>query len=158
MQLIVLLLDTYAGLASPDGWLRDQVPSPAHREALEVCALNRITTESLLEQFMGKEDAAHRFAWLRDLSFIQSYLYGLFPHDLARDAILTDLRWRNPNHYAQLHRKARDDYMRQLETSNATEQQRILFEHIFLHRDNPIVRPSFNWQDAGVMAAPRPCG
>ena len=33
--------------------------------------------------------------------------FGLMPHDLDRDAIATELRWRNPDRYSVLHHKAR---------------------------------------------------
>ena len=36
------------------------------------------------------------FDWLRDLSFVEAGPDGLFPHDLARDVIDRDLRWRDP--------------------------------------------------------------
>ena len=33
---------------------------------------------------------------------------GVYPHDLARDALDTDLRWRDPDSYRQLLRRIRD--------------------------------------------------
>ena len=35
------------------------------------------------------------FEWLRGLSFVESGADGLFPHDLARDVLDADLRWRD---------------------------------------------------------------
>ena len=84
-----------------------QVPGPAHRAALESCALVRVTTESLLAQLVGLPDVNELFEWLRGLSFIQTRPGGLFPHDLARESLVADLRWRNPEWYAELHRRAR---------------------------------------------------
>jgi hypothetical protein len=34
-------------------------------------------------------------------------LEGLFPHDLVHEVLVTDLRWHNPDWYADLHRRAR---------------------------------------------------
>ena len=45
------------------------------------------------------EDAHELFAWLRDLSFVEAGPDGLFPHDLARDVLDADLRWRDPDGY-----------------------------------------------------------
>ena len=64
-----------------------QVPGPAHRAALEACALTRVMTESLLDQMLdmpasGKgpsEGARELFDWLRGLSFIQSSAEGTLP-------------------------------------------------------------------------------
>ena len=48
------------------------VPSDQHRHALEVCALARVTTEALLREVLGPEEAHEAFAWLRELSFVES--------------------------------------------------------------------------------------
>nr|HMN30792.1 ATP-binding protein [Caldilineaceae bacterium] len=49
--------------------LVDQAPSPAHRAALEACALVRLTTEPLLATLLATPDAHELFDWLRSLSF-----------------------------------------------------------------------------------------
>lgn len=126
-----------------------KVPNANYRTALEVCALLRITTESLLAKMLNLPDVHEVFEWLRDLSFIESRRDGLFPHDLAREALLTDLRWRNPEWYAELHDRARDYYIKRLSHASTQEQQRILMDYIYLHRDNPMVRPFFEWQSGG---------
>jgi hypothetical protein len=140
--------------------LVQKVPGPAHRTALEACALARVTTEALLAEMLGLPDPstgsgydAHElFQWLRGLSFIESSPEGLFPHDLVREALVTDLHWRNPDWYAELHRRARNYYARHVQSASGKAQQRVLFDYIFLHRDNPAVRPFFEWHtDAGVV-------
>lgn len=128
-----------------------KVPGPAHRAALEACALVQITTESLLAAMLNTPDAHELFEWLRRLSFIESERHGIFPHDLAREALTADLRWRNPDWYAELHKRARAYYMSRLEQSDVREQRRVLFDYIYLHRDNPMVRPFFEWQEHGTV-------
>ena len=49
-----------------------RAPGPAHRAALEACALVRVTTESLLAELMAVVDAHDLFEWLRGLSFIET--------------------------------------------------------------------------------------
>jgi hypothetical protein len=83
------------------------------------------------------------------LSFMQAGPHGLFPHDLAREALIADLRWRNPDWYAELHHRARTYYARCLQHTHGSEQQRVLFDYIFLHRDNPLMRPFWEWQESG---------
>ncbi len=131
-----------------------KVPGPAHRAALEACVLVNLLTESLLSQMLATSDAHDLFEWLRSLSFIENSAYGLFPHDLAREAQATDLRWRNPDWYAELHRRARSYYTDHLALARGLEQQRILFDLVFLHRDNPLVRPFFEFQETGLLAEP----
>ena len=120
-----------------------KVPGPAHRTALEACALLRLTTEGLLAQMLEMPDAHELFDWLRELSFVDSAQQGIFPHDLAREALVADLRWRNPDWYAELHRRARNYYIQRVQQTRGSEQQRALIDLIFLHRDNEAVRPFF---------------
>ncbi|MFJ2261543.1 ATP-binding protein [Streptomyces sp. NPDC087844] len=77
------------------GELIGEVPSMAHRRALEICAYALTTTEGLLQAVLG-EHGPQLFAWLRQLPFIEAGSGGLYPHDVVRDILETDLRWRNP--------------------------------------------------------------
>ncbi|GAB7037178.1 MULTISPECIES: ATP-binding protein [Catenuloplanes] len=77
------------------------VPTPRHRTALEVCAHTPVTTEDLLRSVVGT-DAAELFAWLRSLPFVEAGRYGLHPHDVVRDALDADLRWRDPDGYTAM--------------------------------------------------------
>src|SRR4029077_6838401 len=85
--------------------LVQDVPSAAHRLALDICVRMWATTEALLTDMLaGQDDAdAHAiFEWLSQLSFIEQGSFGLFPHDLAREALDADWRWRNPEGFRQL--------------------------------------------------------
>lgn len=124
-----------------------EVPSLTHRMALEACTLVRLTTEALLAQMLSLPTVHDLFEWLRGLSFMEAGPLGLFPHDLAREVLAADLRWRNPDWYAELHQRARTYYTTRLQQIQGQEQHRILFDYIFLHRDNPAVRPRFTWQE-----------
>lgn len=112
------------------------------RLALETSALVRCTTESLLAEILELPDASEPFNWLRNLSFMETGVDGLYPHDLAREVLVADLRWRNRERYIDLHRRARNYYTERLRDAG----QQLLFDYIFLHRDNPVVRPSFEWR------------
>lgn len=133
--------------------LVQNVSGPAHRTALEACALVRVMTEALLSAMLCVPDAHELFGWLRGLSLMESGQRGLFPHDLAREALSADLRWRNPDWYAELRRRARNYYTRCVQQSQGAEQQRSLFDYVFLHRDNPALRPFLEWQESGGMLA-----
>lgn len=124
-----------------------ETPSPAHRLALEACALVRYMTEPLLAAMVGLADAHDLFDWLRTLSFIESGRLGLFPHDLVREALISDLRWRNPDRYIDLHAHARTYYNGRLQQTHGANQRRVLTDFIFLHRDNAVVRPFYTWQE-----------
>jgi hypothetical protein len=128
-----------------------RVPGPAHRAALEACALVRLTSEDLLGAMLSMPDVHELFEWLRDLSFIEQGGQGLFPHDLVREALDLDLRWRNPPWYAELHRRARAYYAAQIPQGSLRQQQRSLADYIFLHRHSPAVRPFFEWRAGGNL-------
>jgi hypothetical protein len=135
-----------------------QVPGPAHRAALEACALVRVTTEALLGEMLDMassgpaSDGVHElFEWLRELSFMESSAEGIFPHDLARETLATDLHWRNPDWYVGLHNRARKYYTDRLNQTTGLAQQRLMLDTVFLHRDNAVIRSFFNWQTTGSM-------
>ncbi|HRF46514.1 MAG TPA: ATP-binding protein [Anaerolineales bacterium] len=130
-----------------------KVPGPAHRAALEACSLVRTLTEGLLATMLGTVDAHDLFTWLRDLSFIESGPDGLMPHDLTRETLGRDLRWRHPDWYKELHRRARQDYIARIHSSTGAAQQQALFDLIYLHRDNAVVRPMFAWGSASSLRA-----
>ncbi|SPL95540.1 COG2256: ATPase related to the helicase subunit of the Holliday junction resolvase [[Actinomadura] parvosata subsp. kistnae] len=81
-----------------------EVPSPAHRHALEVCAHAYVTSEDLLRAVLP-DQAAELFAWLRRLPFVESRPGGLYPHDVVREVLEADLRWRDPQGYADMHER-----------------------------------------------------
>jgi hypothetical protein len=126
-----------------------KVPGPAHRVALEACAMVRVINETLLSELLEIPDAHELFEWMRSVSFIESGPDGLQPHELARDALSADIRWRNPDWYAELHNRARRYYNRRLSQTQGREQQRVLSDYMYLHRENPVIKPFIDWQDTG---------
>jgi hypothetical protein len=126
----------------------EDVPSSEHRAALEVGALLRVTTEPLLARILERPEAHALFDWLRSLSFIEPGLPGVYPQEVARESLLADLRWRSPDRYADLHRRARAAFQDGLTQASEADQLRILWDYIFLHRDNPIARQAFLFQDS----------
>ncbi|WP_406047274.1 AAA family ATPase [Kribbella sp. NBC_00889] len=125
------------------------VPSPRHREALEACAHARFTTEDLLRTVLGGDDTHELFGWLRGLSFVEEDPYGVFPHDVARDVLDADLRWRDRASYADLHRRVRRHLVEQARRTRGLEQHRWAADIIFLHRNNPVMRSFWDWETFG---------
>jgi DNA-binding SARP family transcriptional activator len=83
------------------------VPSQSHRLALHVCAHAYTTTEELLRAVIPDADSAELFDWLRDQPFIEAGPNGLYPHDILRDVLNSDLCWRDPATYETIHRRVR---------------------------------------------------
>lgn len=128
-----------------------KAPGPAHRAALEACAQVRLLNEPLLGAMLMQTEPHELFDWLRGLSFIESSPLGIYPHDLAREALIADLRWRHPDWYTELHRRARAHYLSRIGVRSREEQQRLLFDLVYLHRYNPAVRPFFEWAESGTI-------
>jgi len=168
-----LVADVFAQRGGEGAWLTEspnivktlierfvqQVPGPAHRAALEACALVRVMTEALLNKMLDMpstpagpaQGTRELFDWLRGLSFIEFSPEGLFPHDLAREALTADLRWRNPDWYTELHRRSRIYYTELIETTGGETQQRYLMDLVYLHRENASIRAFFEFQAGGAL-------
>ena len=128
----------------------EQIPDETHRRALEICAHVRVTSESFLEEALGVSNAREMFAWLRGLSFIQEGQEGLFPHDLARDVLDADLRWRNPERYKEMHARVRKPIIRLIETGTGRTQQQAAVDLLYLHRNGPVMRQFHDWETLGT--------
>jgi energy-coupling factor transporter ATP-binding protein EcfA2 len=133
------------------------VPSGLHRRALEVCAPARVTTEALLREVLGSADANELFTWLRELSFVESGPEGVYPHDLVRDALEADLRWRDPEGYRRVFRGIRGHINGRLQTSRGLEQQRAIADAKYLFRRLPGVGSPVDWAGWGQQY-PEPAG
>ena len=127
----------------------DAVPSGLQRRALEVCSLARVTTEAMLRDVLEVEDGHEVFTWLRGLSFVESGPDGVFPHELARDAIEADLRWRDPYGYKRTFRAVRSHIYRNATTVPTREQQRVMFDVKFLFRHQPAFASGVDWESWG---------
>lgn len=131
------------------GQFVDVLPTARHRQALEACALARVTTEALLREVLDVDDAHELFEWLRELAVVDSGPDGLYPHDLARDVLDVDLRWRNPEGYKLTFRRVRDHIHRRLAATRGREQQRAIFDEKYLFRNLPSILSPIDWSDWG---------
>jgi hypothetical protein len=130
-QTLAALLDRLLG----------SVPAPQHREALEATAQVRVTTEPLLCAMLGTGDARDLFDWLRGLSFVDTETHGLYLHELVRDALAAELRWRHPARHGELRARARAYYWQAFDAAPAGDRQQILLDFAYLHRESPVLGP-----------------
>jgi len=124
--------------------LLDAVPGPLHRAALEASAQVLVTTEPLLAAMLGVPDVHEVFGWLRDLSVVERGERGVRPHDLVRELLGAELRWRDADRYARLHRRAGAYYHERLDAGD-----HVLFELAYLHRDSPQLGPFLAYVASG---------
>ena len=81
----------------------------------------------------------------------------MFPHELARDVLDADLRWRDPGGYKALFRRVRGHTYAALKASRAREQQRAAFDLKFIFRNLPSVLSPVDWDTWG-LSYPEPAG
>ncbi|GAA4462413.1 hypothetical protein [Phytohabitans houttuyneae] len=131
----------------------DQVPGPRHRAALEAAAHLRVTTEELLADTLGGDDVPALFDWLRGLPFVEQGPHGLYPHDLARQVLDADLRWRSPDGYRRLHRASRAALIRRVQRTQGAAQREAIYDVLFLHRSSPVLGAHYRWESLGQATA-----
>jgi energy-coupling factor transporter ATP-binding protein EcfA2 len=112
--------------------LLSDVPGPSYRDAVYASAQVRVTDEGLLAVLLDG-DVTAEFDWLRRQAYMESGLDGVFPHDLARDLLDKDLRWRNPQRQRVLHERAGRHYLQLMEVGDTEVQQSALFDLMALH-------------------------
>ncbi|WP_437528558.1 AAA family ATPase [Sorangium sp. So ce726] len=107
------------------------ISEPERRAALDLTAVLRTTSEKSLCALL-ECDAVSTFAWLRQLSFMQIDNSGVFPHDLAREVILADMRWRNHERLSAMIMRALSYYLDHWRARAGIEVVQILPEFYFL--------------------------
>ncbi|HET9661448.1 MAG TPA: ATP-binding protein [Thermomicrobiales bacterium] len=127
----------------------DIIPNGNQRLALAICAHSRATTEELLREAMDLEEARPLFDWLRGLSIVQEGPHGIFPHDLARDVIDADFRWRDLRSYVAMHERVRAPVVRRIRTLHGIEQQKAANDLLYLHRNGPVMGEMHHWASLG---------
>ncbi|WP_194814976.1 ATP-binding protein [Nocardia sp. XZ_19_385] len=125
-------------------------PSSEHSRALEVCAHAYVTSESLLRAVFGVR-AAELFAWLRVQPFIESTGAGLFPHDVVREALEADLKWRDPEGFAEMHHQMREVQLAQLRSVPESQLLQATGALIFLYRTDRQISEFNVWRDVGLV-------
>jgi DNA-binding winged helix-turn-helix (wHTH) protein len=139
-EVVRLLLQTF---------VRD-VPSRDHRLALHTCVTAWATTEPLLAAVLERTDAHDMFEWLAQLPFVEHGPYGLFPHDLARDVVYMDFRWRDPDAAFRVTERVLAYLYERFERTSGLDRQRVWFDVLYVQRYNPCLRPYFEWAGFGT--------
>lgn len=121
--------------------LVDEVPSPAHRAALNVLALARVTDRSLVRAATGHQ-GDEVFRWLETQPYVDRVDDGVCPHDLARDVLEADLR-RDPDRYVEANRAIRSYLLDPERLVRAPD--RCVKDFIYLHRSSSLLSGYWDW-------------
>ena len=102
------------------------------------------------------DNTAHTwFEWLQGLSFVEVGPDGVFPHDLARDVLDADLRWRDPAGYTRIFRRVSEYVRCRIDEVQGPARQRAISDLKFLFRSIPGVLSPVDW-DAWGQHHPEP--
>ncbi len=123
----------------------EDVPSPAHRDALLACAHATAATEAMLREVVDEDASDTLFRWVRELPFSELLPEGVALHALVADVLDAEARWRDPAHYEQLHRRLSHHLRRRIAGTTGRTRQRRLWLQIQLHRFNPVARRFFDF-------------
>ena len=110
--------------------------------ALGVALVARTTTPDLLRALLPAEEASSGWRQLSELTVTESIGSGLMVHELARKALLADLRLRNPDLERDVRRRITDYLFNRALGGEPTLM--IDMAHLV---ENPLLRWGFGWDD-----------
>jgi hypothetical protein len=131
------------------GRLVDEVPDDACRHALEAGAMARVATEDTIRAAVGDAAARDAFAWLRAQPYAEATDDGVALHELVRDLVDRDLRWRDPSGYAEVFRAVRDHVGERVRRTTGLTQQRAILDLKFAFRNLASVLGPVDWESWG---------
>lgn len=144
-------------LAHPDAAARlltrfvDEVDDPRQRAALHLCGHARRVDLAMLREVLTLDEgsAESLFAWLRARPYTTVTVDGLHIHEVVRDALDADLRWRDRDAFGDLHRRIRQVIVDRAAREAGRQQQRTMADLLFLHRGNPLAARFFAYDRLG---------
>ncbi len=133
------LLDHPDAAARLLGRFLDEAVEPRQRDALHVCGHARRTDRALLREVLDIDNAEadDLLAWLRDRPYAESHPDGVAMHEIVRDALDHDLRWRDAQAYTELHGRIRAVVVARMQRLTGPAFHTAAMDLLHLHRANP---------------------
>jgi hypothetical protein len=125
-------------------------PTPLHRAALEVSARAHTTTVAVLADVVDPLQAPSLFNWLSEQCYMNVGTRGLSPHDLVRDVVDENLRWRDPEGSRELDDALNICLLRQLR--NGRHHSHTAMELQFLERNSAVMKRYFDFGALGSVS------
>lgn len=131
----------------------DESVTPLQRKALHVCGHSRRVDRALLREVLELDEGAADviLSWLRARPYAESHPDGLTVHEVVRDALDHDLRWRDRDAFVELHKRVRTVILRRIEQGTSAEAHRAANDLLFLHRGNPAADVLYAYADLGSL-------
>ncbi|KAA1423723.1 ATP-binding protein [Mumia zhuanghuii] len=137
------------------GRFLDDGVTALQREALHVCGHARRVDRSMLRQVLHleDEDADTLLSWVRERPYAESHPDGLTLHEVVRDALDRDLRWRDREAFVALHGRIRDVVLDRMSRPSGADRDRLAADLLHLHRGNPQAQDLYAFEDLGALVA-----
>ena len=154
----------------------DDGATARQRRALHVCGHARRVDRALLRAVLALDrpaatapvdeaaadnadnadaDADELMTWLRTRPYAESHPDGLSVHDLVKDVLDRDLRWRDRAAFLALHAAIRRVIVDRLARADDREHDRLAGDLFHLHRHNPAAASLYAFEDlGGVVTRP----
>ena len=147
----------------------DDGATDRQRRALHVCGHARRVDRALLRAVLARDpsaagghadtdtdaDADELMRWLRTRPYAESHPDGLSVHDLVKDVLDRDLRWRDREAFFALHAAIRQVIVDRMARADDHEHDRLAGDLFHLHRHNPAAAALYAFEDlGGVVARP----
>lgn len=121
--------------------LRDTDDAELH-ELLEACALLRHFDEELLAALLERPQLGTAFDRLCQLGIVYPTDVGLTVHDLVRESLASDLKWRQSGRYEQLRRRALAAYQQRIGQTPPERRPALWADMLFLC-ESAVIRDHF---------------
>jgi hypothetical protein len=150
-----VLLDHPDAAARLLGRFLDEAITPLQREALHVCGHARRVDRGMLREVLDidEREADELLAWLRQRPYAESRPDGLTLHDVVKDALERDLRWRDREAFRRLHRRIRQVILERMARAHGLEQHRLAGDLVYMHHGNATAQDYYSFADADALVA-----
>ena len=139
------------------GRFLDDDATALQRAALHVCGHARRVDRAMLRDVLDVDNltADELLAWLRARPYTESWPDGLSLHDVVRDALDRDLRWRDRAEFERLHAAIRATVVARMKsaTSDAERDHRTM-DLLYLSRGDPAARRVYSLDQSGATSRP----
>ncbi len=135
-----------------------ETEDPDVRDLLECGALVRQFDEATLQAVAGCAPNPTAFARICSLSVVQPTTHGLALHDDVRSILAQDLRWRDPERYQTLTRRAVAYYQERARRARPADRAWLVCDRLFLSEHAPLQTLLFghDWQGPIRVDSGRP--
>ena len=138
----------------------DEVAEPRQRDALHVSAHARRVDRALLREVLQVDEqcADNLLGWLRERPYAEAHPDGLALHDVVRDVLDRDLRWRDHDAFLDLHRRIRRVVVDRMKhaAGDPVATQQAAHDLLHLHRTNRDAEDRLRFEDGLGAYSNRP--